>query len=151
MNGVVKRGVSNYKHWKRAQNSPSSYWLLRLLFIVSDNNFSLSFQYALYLPGLALALKIPLLFLDPYLTKIRSGWERRSPSVKSQQQQVTTLAIDGDSPPKYSGIMAWIEQMTPRDSLMVKLWTNCDEEEINTWIGRLKLIFPKRIIIPFIE
>merc|ERR1711997_101874 len=35
-----------------------------------------SFQYALYIPGLTIALKIPLLCLDRYLTKIRSGWER---------------------------------------------------------------------------
>jgi len=37
-----------------------------------------SFQYALYIPGVAIVLKVPLLFLDPYLTKIRSGWERNT-------------------------------------------------------------------------
>lgn len=35
-------------------------------------------QYALYIPGLAIGLKIPLILLDKYLTKIRSGWERNN-------------------------------------------------------------------------
>ena len=60
------------------------------------------FQYALYLPGLAIALKIPLIFLDSYLTKIRSGWERNSKwsnsadkssvQVKSDRSPVTARA-----------------------------------------------------------
>jgi len=61
-----------------------------------------TFQYALYLPGLAIALKIPLIFLDSYLTKIRSGWERNSKwsnsadkssvQVKSDRSPVTARA-----------------------------------------------------------
>merc|ERR1719273_1630562 len=42
-----------------------------------------SFQYALYIPGLAIAMKIPVVLLDSYLTKIRSGWERSSKKWKS--------------------------------------------------------------------
>ena len=49
------------------------------------DNFLLSFQYALYLPALTIALKLPLLLLDPYLSKIRSGWERGGWSVKTRQ------------------------------------------------------------------
>jgi len=44
-----------------------------------------TFQYALYLPALTIALKLPLLLLDPYLSKIRSGWERGGWSVKTRQ------------------------------------------------------------------
>jgi len=39
-----------------------------------------TFQYALYIPALTIAMKIPVLILDRYLTKIRSGWERNSKS-----------------------------------------------------------------------
>merc|ERR1719219_173219 len=47
-----------------------------------------SFQYALYIPGLAIAMKIPVVLLDSYLTKIRSGWERSTPSNRSTAGQV---------------------------------------------------------------
>merc|ERR1711973_428185 len=39
-----------------------------------------TFQYALYIPILTIAMKIPIVFLDSYLTKIRGGWERNSNS-----------------------------------------------------------------------
>jgi len=39
-----------------------------------------TFQYALYIPILTIAMKIPIVFLDRYLTKIRGGWERNSNS-----------------------------------------------------------------------
>ena len=35
-------------------------------------------QYALYIPALAILMKVPILILDRYLTKIRSGWERNN-------------------------------------------------------------------------
>merc|ERR1712241_1024305 len=38
------------------------------------------FQYALYIPALTIGMKIPVVILDKYLTKIRSGWERNSKS-----------------------------------------------------------------------
>merc|ERR1719273_1042206 len=46
-----------------------------------------TFQYALYIPGLAIAMKIPVVLLDSYLTKIRSGWER-STAARSTAGQV---------------------------------------------------------------
>jgi len=39
-----------------------------------------TFQYALYIPALTIGMKIPVVILDKYLTKIRSGWERNSKS-----------------------------------------------------------------------
>jgi len=39
-----------------------------------------TFQYALYIPILTIAMKIPIIVLDRYLTKIRGGWERNSNS-----------------------------------------------------------------------
>merc|ERR1719219_72878 len=41
-----------------------------------------TFQYALYIPALTIGMKIPIVLLDSYLTKIRSGWERSSKNGK---------------------------------------------------------------------
>jgi hypothetical protein len=50
------------------------------------------FQYALWIPVLTLALKMPLVFppVDWYLTKIRGGWTRGIPAEKSTIPEKST-------------------------------------------------------------
>ncbi len=40
----------------------------------------------MYLPALAILLKIPLLFLSGYLDKIRGGWERGGKNAKNTEE-----------------------------------------------------------------
>ena len=51
--------------------------------------FQMSFQYILWIPGLTLALKVPLLIppVDWYLTKIRSGWTRGTSRTRQQSME----------------------------------------------------------------
>ena len=45
------------------------------------------FQYAFWIPGLTIALKLPLIIppIDWYLTKIRGGWTRNQKSSESSE------------------------------------------------------------------
>ena len=51
--------------------------------------FIILFQYAIYLPGLAILLKLPLLVpcIDQMLQKIRGGWERGYRQVDTSNKQ----------------------------------------------------------------
>ena len=66
---------------------------MKALIVSRKNSYCLFhfnlFQYALWIPALTLALKMPLVFppVDWYLTKIRGGWTRGIPAEKSAKPE----------------------------------------------------------------